>query len=112
MDPFELVYGVGAQVSLPLELVTSKLRTMIEDQSFKDSLEKRVMYLTKLEEERDKLVDTFIEHCERVNKFFDKREMPHKFMEDDEIILWDKQNEPKGSHGKLESLWRGPFNIK
>ncbi|XP_059066203.1 uncharacterized protein LOC131857548 [Cryptomeria japonica] len=59
MSPFELVYGVGAQLSLPLELAASKLQTVVEDVYFQDALEKRVMYLAKIEEEREKLVD----HC-------------------------------------------------
>ena len=31
MAPFELVYGIGAQVSLPLELSAAKLQSVIED---------------------------------------------------------------------------------
>ena len=51
MAPFELVYGIGAQVSLPLQLFVVKLQSVIEDQFFKNSLEKRVMYRHKLENE-------------------------------------------------------------
>ncbi|XP_059073216.1 uncharacterized protein LOC131874026 [Cryptomeria japonica] len=40
MSPFELVYGIGAQLSLPLELAASKLQTVIEDAFFQNSLEK------------------------------------------------------------------------
>lgn len=62
MSPFELVYGIGAQVSLPLELAASKLQKVIEDAFFQSSLEKRIMYLTKIEEERVKLVDRITKH--------------------------------------------------
>ncbi|XP_059076957.1 uncharacterized protein LOC131876156 [Cryptomeria japonica] len=62
MSAFELVYGMGAQVSLPLELTTSKLQTIIEDAYFQNSLEKRIMHLMRIEEERDKLVDLIIEN--------------------------------------------------
>lgn len=34
MSPFELVYGVGVQLSLPLELVASKLQSVVEDAYF------------------------------------------------------------------------------
>lgn len=62
MSPFELVYVVGTQVALPLELVATKLQTVIGDIYFQSSLEKRIMHLTKIDEERDKLVDRITEH--------------------------------------------------
>ena len=60
MSPFELVYGINAQVSLSLNLAAVKLQTIIEDAYFQSSLEKRIMYLIKLEEERNKMVDKII----------------------------------------------------
>lgn len=30
-------------------------------------------------------------------------------MHGDQVLLWDKQRELKGAHGKFESLWKGPF---
>ena len=104
MAPFELAYGIGAQVSLPLELSATKLQSVIEDQCFKDSLEKRIMYLHKLENERSKFVDHITEHQMKVKHIFDKRARPRHFLKDDEILLWDKRREPKGSHKKIESL--------
>jgi hypothetical protein len=29
----------------------------------------------------------------------------------DIVLKWDKPKQDKGKHGKLESLWIGPFNI-
>ena len=109
MAPFELVYGIGAQVSLPLESSTAKLQSAIEDQFFKDSLEKRIMYLHKLENERSKLVDYIKEHQMKVKHIFDKRARPRQFLKNDEVLLWDKRREPKGAHVKFESLWKGHF---
>lgn len=57
MSPFELVYGVGVQLSLPLELIASKLQIVVEKAYFQNPLEKRIMHLMKIEEERDKLID-------------------------------------------------------
>lgn len=111
MVPFELVYGIGAQVSLPLELSAAKLQSIIEDQFFRDSLEKRVMYLHKLENARRKLVDHIIEHQMTMKRIFDRRAHPQNFLKNDEVLLWDKREEPKGAHGKLESLWKSPFFI-
>lgn len=87
MSPFELVYGTGAQVALPLELTVTKLQTIIEDAYFQNSLEKRIMHLMRIDEERDKLVDQKIEHQMRVKKIFDKRERPWKFMLGDQVLL-------------------------
>ena len=52
MTPFGLVYGVEAQLSLPLELPTLNLQKVIEDEMFQSSIEKRILHLQKIEEER------------------------------------------------------------
>ena len=57
ISPFELVYGTEANLPLPLELATKKLRSVIVDDVYKDGLEKRILYLRKLEEERREIVD-------------------------------------------------------
>ncbi|XP_059067149.1 uncharacterized protein LOC131858135 [Cryptomeria japonica] len=111
MAPFELVYGIGVKVSLPLELLAAKLQTVIEDSFFENVLEKRVMYLMKLEEEREMLVDIISEHQSRVKRIFDIRARPRGFLKGDEVLLWDKRKEPKGAHEKFDSLWKGPFEI-
>lgn len=72
MSPFKLVYNMGAQLSLPLELAASKLQTIIEDVYFQDSLEKRIINLMRIDEERDKIVDRIIEHQVGVKKIFDR----------------------------------------
>ena len=64
------------------------------------------MYLNKLEEEREKLVDHIIEHQMKVKQIFDMRDKPHSFLKDDEVLLWDKRREPKGAHGNFDSLWK------
>ena len=45
MTPYEMVYGVKAQLSLPLELATLNLQKVIEDGVFQSSIEKRILYL-------------------------------------------------------------------
>ena len=91
ISPFELVYGVEAVLPLPLELATCKLKTTIEDGVFKEGLEKRILYLTKLQEERADMVDRITEHQGRVKKLFDKRARPRKLMEGSLVLLWDKR---------------------
>ncbi|XP_059076952.1 uncharacterized protein LOC131876153 [Cryptomeria japonica] len=111
MAPYELVYGIGAKVSLPLELAVAKLQAVIEDRFFQNALEKRVMYLRKLEEEREMIVDRIIEHQNKVKKICYMKARPRGILKDDEVLLWDKRREPKGAHEKFGSLWRGLFKI-
>lgn len=62
------------------------------------------MYLNKLEEERDKLVDHIIERQMKINQIFDMKARPCNFFKGDEVLLWDKIREPNGTHGKFDSL--------
>lgn len=55
------------------------------------------MYPTKLEEERNKMVDRIKEHKMRVKKIFNRNERPRKFMQGNEVLLQDKKNEKKRS---------------
>ena len=111
ISPFKLVYGVEASLPLPLELLVCRLQQEIEDLISKVSLDKRILYLTRLEEEQEKLVDHITEHQGRVKNLFDRRTRPRKFMEGDLVLLWDKRHESRGMHSKFQSLWKGPFKI-
>ena len=55
------------------------------------------MYLHNLEDERNKLVDHITEYQMRVKKIFDMRARPRGFFKNDEVLLWDKRKEPKGT---------------
>ena len=98
ISPFELVYRMEASLSLPLELATSKLRVVIEDDIYRDGLEKRILYLTKLEEERMEIVDHITQNQMWVKNLFDRKTRPQKFMVGDSVLLWDKRSAPKGMH--------------
>ena len=50
MPLFELVYGMNQSLPLPLELATSNLQREVEDQVSQNSVERRITYLTKIEE--------------------------------------------------------------
>lgn len=62
MMSFEFVYGVEAKLSLPLKLSAARFQKVIEDEFFQSALEKRIMYLSKNEEERQELVDHITTH--------------------------------------------------
>ncbi|XP_057845516.1 uncharacterized protein LOC131054930 [Cryptomeria japonica] len=104
MAPFEFVYGVGAKLSLPLELSATELQTVVEDSFFQNALEKRIIYLTKLEAEKELLVDRSSKHQSQVKRIFDMQARPRGFLVGDEVLLWDKRRESKDAHDKFDSL--------
>ena len=62
LSPFEILYGIEVVSPLPLELFALKLQNAIENYEFKDALEKTILYVTKLEEEKEVVVDRIWEH--------------------------------------------------
>ncbi|KAH9321288.1 hypothetical protein KI387_015927, partial [Taxus chinensis] len=50
-----------------------RLARAIEDETFQSSLEKRIMYLTELEEKQVKVIDKITEHQSQFKRLFDKR---------------------------------------
>ena len=73
MTPFELVYGVEAQLSFPLELATLNLQKLIEDGIFQSPIEKRILYLQKIEEKIRELVDHITNHQTRIKIIVDQK---------------------------------------
>ena len=111
ISSFELVYGMEASHALPLELATRKLRIVIENDIYKHGVEKRILYLRKLEEEREEIIDHITEHQIHVMSLFDKRAILRKFVIGDSVLLWDKQRKPQDMHKKFDTLWKGTFTI-
>ena len=70
MTPFELVYGVEAQLCLSLELSTLNLQKIIEDGVFSTTIEKWVLYLQKIEEERREIMNHITSHQARLKNIF------------------------------------------
>ncbi len=64
------MYGVEVQLSLPLELATLNLEKVIEDGIFQSSIEKRTLYLQKIDEETRELVDHITNHQVMVKRIF------------------------------------------
>ena len=86
MSQFKLVYGINARVSFPLNLTTKKLQTTAEDYFFQSSLEKRIMYSKKLEEERNEMVDRITKYQMKLKNIFDQNARQRKFMPNDEVL--------------------------
>ena len=81
-----------------MELATRNLRIVIEDDIYRDGLEKRIVYLSKLEEEREEIIDHIMQYQMQVKNLFNKKARPWKLMVGDSVLLWDKKNAPKGTH--------------
>ncbi|XP_057819195.2 uncharacterized protein LOC131032281 [Cryptomeria japonica] len=105
MSPFQLLYGINVEIPVTLELPALKLAKAIEDQTFENDLDKRIMYLSQLEEQRTQVVDQIAQH-QQVKVLFEKKVKKRGFQVGDSVLLWDKRREPKGLHGKFNSLAR------
>ncbi|KAH9301068.1 hypothetical protein KI387_012651, partial [Taxus chinensis] len=99
MSPFQVLYGTDAELPISAEIPALRLARAIEDETFQNSLEKRIMYLTELEEKRVRVVDKITEHQNQVKRLFDKKAKQRNFQVGDLVLLWDKRREPKGMHG-------------
>ncbi|KAH9319952.1 hypothetical protein KI387_021721, partial [Taxus chinensis] len=91
-------YGVEAQLPVTMELPALYLMKAIEDTSLSDSLDKRIMYLKKLNEDRMQVFDRISSHQEKVKSLFDKKTRSRDFKFGNIVLLWDKRHEPRGSH--------------
>lgn len=73
-----------------MELPALKLAKEIEDQTFENTLDKRIMYLSQLEEQRTQVVDQIAQHQQQVKVIFDKKAKQRGFQVRDHVLLWDK----------------------
>ncbi|KAH9289763.1 hypothetical protein KI387_033880, partial [Taxus chinensis] len=73
------LYGIDTELPISTELPALCLARAIEDETFQNSLEKRIMYLIELEEKRVKVVDRITEHQNQVKILFDKKAKQRDF---------------------------------
>ncbi|KAH9320027.1 hypothetical protein KI387_021796, partial [Taxus chinensis] len=79
MSPFQVLYGINTELPISTELPALHLAQAIKDETFQNSLEKRVMYLTELEEKRVKVVDRITKHQNQVKILFNKKAKQRDF---------------------------------
>ena len=48
---------------------------------------------------------------ERMKNTFDRKIKKDDFHLQDLVLKWDARIEDKGKHGKLDHLWKGPYQI-
>ena len=67
--------------------------------------------MIELDENRKKSLDQSIRNSDKIKRTFDKSTRPGSFQVGDTVLLWDKQRDKSGKHGKFDSLWMGPYII-
>ena len=106
---FELFYGLDVTLPIHRKLpVYQLLQTFKSDQ---EAIQNRINQLIELDESRRKSLDHSIGNSDKVKRAFDKYTRPGSFQVGDTVLHWDKQQEKLGKHGKLDSLWLGPYII-
>lgn len=79
MSPFQVLYGIDAKIPISIEFLALQLAKAIGDENFQSSIEKRIMYLARLQEERSKVVDHITYHQIKFKIIFDKKSKQHDF---------------------------------
>ncbi|XP_059073351.1 uncharacterized protein LOC131874126 [Cryptomeria japonica] len=79
MSPFQLLYALNYEIPITVELPTLKLAKAIEDVTYQDSPDKRIMFLSQLEETRAEVVDRIAAYQSQVKVLFDKETTSREF---------------------------------
>jgi hypothetical protein len=74
-------------------------------------LEKRLVHLAQLDEQRRDASLANEAHKNRVKFQYDRSVHPRIFSEGDLVLIYDQDKEPLGA-GKFKPMWFGPFIVK
>ena len=74
-------------------------------------MQSRVYKLVELDERRREAFDKTIIEQERIKGTFDQSTWNEEFKVGDIVLLWDKNKENSGNHGKLEKKWMRPYKF-
>lgn len=65
-----------------------------------------------VEEERERARQKFVAHQELFKRWLYNHKIGNKNFEVGDLVLkWEKNNEPKGKHSKLQNVWLCPFQV-
>ena len=64
-----------------------------------------------LQEIRENVYHKYQNFQEKMEGIFDKKIKIDDFHPHDLVLKWDARIEDKGKHGKLDHLWKGPYQI-
>jgi len=107
--PFQLVYVL--EVMFPIECKIPSLKLVVELFPNTTIKEERILYLTRLYENRRDASLANETHKKHVKAQYDKTVRPRVFSEGDCVMLYDQDREILGV-GKFEPMWHIPYIIK
>jgi hypothetical protein len=109
MSPYQLVYGTEDVFPTALGVLVMKL--LQEMQVKPNDSQRRINQMIQLQQSKEEIYNKTQVVQESIKKIFDKITKEDDFDLGDLVLRWDSRNEDKGKHGKLDSLWKGPYII-
>jgi len=109
-SPFELVYGLD--VTLPIHLKIPTYQLLQHFTNDQNAVDERINQFIQLDETRREAFTQSIKSQDKMKRAFDKGAKERNFQKHDVVLLWNKQKEKPGQHGKFENLWIGPYVIR
>ena len=106
-SPYELVYGMEAVFPSSLGIPVMKL--LQEAQVEPNDIQRRINQTIHLQQTREEVYQRSQVLQEKLKKIFDRRTKAEDFYIGDKVLKWDSRREDKGTHGKFDFLWKGPF---
>jgi hypothetical protein len=101
----------GAESILPVECEIPSLKLAVELLPDTSDLERRLVHLESLDEQRRDTFTTIEENKKRVKVQYDKSVCPWLYVEGDLVLLYDQAKEPLGA-GKFKPMWHGPYIVR
>jgi hypothetical protein len=108
-SPLQLVDGVGS--ILPIGCEIPSLRLIVSLLPHTSNLERRLIHLESLDEQRRDASTTIKVNKRRVKVQYDKSVYPRLYAEGDLVLLSYQAKEPLGVD-KFKPMWHGPYIVR
>jgi hypothetical protein len=95
---------------LPIECEIHSLKLAIALLSSTSDLERRLVHLESLDEQRRDASTIIEENKRHVKVQYDKSICPWLYIEGDLVLMYDQAKEPLGA-GKFKPMWHGPYIV-
>ena len=106
--PFQLIFGLEAV--LPIECEIPSLKLDVELLPDTSAEEERLLYLSRLDENRHETAMANESHQRCIKTQYDRSVHPRTFSPGDLVLLYDQDDDKLGA-GKFEPLWHGPYIV-
>ena len=108
-SPFQLIYGTNVVFLASLGVQVIKyLENQEEEPNY---VQNRINHLIELKEMRENVYHMSQNFQEKMKNTFDRKIKKDDFHLQDLVLKWDANIEDKGKHGKIDHLWKGPYQI-